>query len=110
MQRVASFCRYHPHAAPVGGLYDLRVALGAAGLNDGLYAGIREDLKTVGERKEGVASRHGPRSPLARIFYRDLCRGHAASLTRSDADRSPVTGEPAGMALPPPGDPPALRR
>src|ERR671910_3215450 len=98
---------YHRHAPLVRRPYDFVVALGATRLDNRSHPGLGQHLQTVGEGEEGVARHQGPRRPLARVFYRDLRRGHPAGLTGPDADRSTVSGEHDSIALHALGDLPS---
>ena len=54
MREVAGAGEVHGDAGGLGGLNDLPVADGAAGLDDGAHAGVKEHLEAIGEGEEGV--------------------------------------------------------
>ena len=62
----------HREPVAIGSLDDLVVAYGAAGLDDGRYAGLCQSLHAIGEGEEGVACGDGTMRLFAGLLYRYL--------------------------------------
>src|SRR5262245_42794625 len=88
--KVPSACEDHSSSGTGHHFDDLRVALRAAGLDDGRDAARDRLLRPVGEREEGVRREHCAVDrvvELLRLLERDADGVDAALLPRADADR-----------------------
>ena len=99
MQEMTPSGEDHRKPLAVRGFDDLVVAHGAAGLDDGGYAGFGQRLHAVGEGEEGVAGGDGPSRPLGGLLYRYLGGVDPAHLASPDTHRGPFPGEDYGVAL-----------
>src|SRR5450432_265111 len=84
--KVAHSSKNHGQSQPIGSFYDLGIAKGTAGLNDGRGADFRNFFDPVGEGEERVGGCDGALSRQNGVHVTDAAGIDAAHLPGADPD------------------------
>ena len=92
MPEVSHPGEQHGYSQTVSSFDHFRIALRAAGLDDGGRSGFRDLLHAIGERKERVGSGDGSVQRQLCFHGSDPGSIHAAHLSGADSDRLAIAG------------------
>ena len=99
MPEMPNAGEYHRHSMVVTGLDRVRVAHGAAGLDDRCDACFGGFVDIIAEGEEGVGSQHAAARALAGLADGQMNRIHPAHLTGADAHHHPLLAQHDGVTL-----------